>query len=124
MKELDQHLKKDEEVKLHAKKNQQKETQKVLIGEIQQENGHTLFEINTKSLTISKAVFQTKNVSFTKAAVGDYSGLNDLVTNEDCVYIPALNEKNAWKKFNRDQRQESYYKKKAPMQLDSITTYK
>lgn len=44
-----------------------------------------------------------------------------LIINKDCVYIPALNIKNAKKLFDKNPTQSFYYKKEAPMSLKDIS---
>jgi len=52
--------------------------------------GQTLFEVNKKTLEVRKAVFE-KTVSET--------GSKKLVIQPDCWYCPALNPKNAMRKY-------------------------
>jgi len=119
MKELSQHLK--DNIQVESSKEQQKEVQHVLFGKIKPKKGHTLYEINTHTKEITEAKFKTQNVSFTKAAKGDFSELKDLVINENCVYIPALNTQNALKKFEKSATQSDYYQKPPVFDINDIT---
>ena len=118
MKELQIHNKLKDRVEVTAKKNNQQEAELVLTGSLSPKNGHTLFEINTVTLSCNPATFnKSKDISFNKALRRDYSGINDLITNENCIYIPALNKQNALRLFGKNPNQSAYYKKEAMMKL-------
>ena len=118
MKELNTHLKRKETIEIQSKKNNQQEAELVLNGVISPKAGHTLFEVNSITKEVTPARFNNKKeIDFLKAQRGDYSGINDLIMNENCVYIPALNKANALKKFEKDPNQSSYYRKEALMSL-------
>lgn len=70
------------------------------LGRIRQHPGHTLFEINTKEGSIRRAKFIDKKIF----KLGTGSTANKSVQiNKDCVYISALNVKNALRKFKKGQ---------------------
>ena len=118
MKELQAHLNKGDRIEINAKKNNQQETTLVLNVVIGKKSGHTLFEINTTSLVVKEAEFnKNKDISFHAAKRKDYSGINSLLINEGCVYIPALNKHNALKQFRKNPNQDAYYKKEALFNL-------
>jgi hypothetical protein len=118
MKELNTHNKLKDKIEVNARKNNQQEAELVLTGKITPENGHILFEINTITMACNPAKFNhKKNISFIKAKEKDYSGINDLIVQSDCVYIPALNKQNALRKFRDNPNQSAYYKKEALLNL-------
>lgn len=115
MKELTQHLKKDDKTEIIAK--QQKEFQKVLEGTIQTKRGHRIWKINIETKEVEEAKFGKRNINYALAIKMDMSVMKDLVKKEGFVYIPALNAANALKKFNENPNQEAYYKKKPLMRF-------
>ena len=118
MKELQSHDKLKDRIQITAKKNNQQETELILNGVISPKRGHTLWEINETTMEIKQAKFNSKkDISFHKAVRKDYSGINDLIINDGCVYIAALNKQNALRLYRQNPNQESYYKKEALMKL-------
>lgn len=76
----------------------QKEVKKDLkfLGSIRPHRGHTVFEINLLTSEIVAATFEE--------LVYDYEGhkpKKKIIKKENCIYIPALNVKNAYKVLNR-----------------------
>lgn len=47
----------------------------------------------------------------------------ELIINSDCVYISALNSKNAIRKFNKSKRQVDYYDKEPLMRMDMLDLF-
>ena len=118
MKELQSHDKLKDRIQITAKKNNQQETELILNGVISPKLGHTLWEINETTMVIKEAKFNTnKDISFHKAVRKDYSGINNLIINDGCIYIPSLNKQNALRLYRQNPNQEAYYKKKALMKL-------
>jgi hypothetical protein len=111
MRELKAHLK--EEIKVQANKQQQKEDQINFFGRIKPKRGQSIFEINTKTGEILQAKFINTTVNYVQAVKGDFSGLNEVLVKEDCIYIPAINEANALRKFKQNPNQEAYFIKEA-----------
>jgi len=62
-------------------------------GSIKIHKGHTLFEINLEEKSIVAAEFESKDY------VVDGRNSLKVLEKKNCVYIPALNEKNALKKL-------------------------
>lgn len=91
MKELSSHIK--EEIKIHAPK--QYEKQKAFIGSFQPQPGQTIWQINLRTQEISKAEFTEEF-----ANIGG-SITRTIVTKELHWYCCALNEQNAFRKFNK-----------------------
>lgn len=119
MKELKAHLK--DEVKVQAKKKQQKENQINFFGRIKPKKGQSIFEINTKTGEIFQAQFINTTVDYAKAIKGDFSGLNEVIIKDDCIYIPALNEANALRKYKHNPNQEAYFAKEAILNISDIS---
>lgn len=94
--------KEQEDTKIEFVKQVEVESQRILVGELKPEKGHTLFEINLKTNEIGRAEFKTKgDVNFEQAVKGDLSNNKEVDIKEDCFYVSALNEKNAWKKLKK-----------------------
>lgn len=95
MKELEQKTKEDIEI------IQQQQIKKQLkhIGSIQPHSGHTCFEYNTKTGELIPAKFKEEAVNFEDAAKGIVSMKRKIIIKEDCIYVTALNKKNAIKKL-------------------------
>lgn len=88
------------------------EKKEISLGSLSLHKGHTLFEINTKTGTINEAKFETVKVSINYLKEPDKKGYLELfkhkkgfevrkklIVLEDCIYIGALNKKNAIKIF-------------------------
>lgn len=88
--------------KIEIVKQQQKKTEIKFSHSIKPHKGHTLFEINTITFEIKKAIFRTKDACYLKAIRGELFSKKDVIMNENCVYISALNEKNAFKKLFKE----------------------
>lgn len=56
---------------------------------------HNVFEINTETGECEKAKYDTGTVDFVTGKV-----IKNLVENDKCIYIPALNKINAKRKFD------------------------
>jgi hypothetical protein len=97
MKELELKVKQSHEVGI----KQQKEKKHELIGQIVPHEGHSLFELNIKTKEIKKAQFTAieKDVYIFSKGI---KHKKQVIVNEDCVYISALNKKNAIKHFSKN----------------------
>ena len=82
-------------------RNVQQEKKQVLVGQIKPKRGHTLFEFNLRTKTIKKAEFEQSYIVFNKFGSKPNAINRKVMVAEDCVYISALNEKNALKKLFR-----------------------
>ena len=82
-----------EPIKLHAQKEIEKKT--VFIGSTKLTPGHRVFEINERTLDCSEAKYETE-VHF------NAPNKRKIIIKEGCVYICALNSKNALKRYKRD----------------------
>jgi hypothetical protein len=94
-----------EKDKIKNIKDQVLEIQKIFINNLKPKKGHTLFEINIKENTINKAVFDKPAVlNWNDAKKGLISSKKEITIKENCIYISALNEKNALKKLNNQNK--------------------
>lgn len=79
------------------------EKQTVLLGSLKPKKGHTMFEINLKLKTITEAVFDSPaTLKFGEAVKGNVSSKLKITVKPDCIYISALNKKNALKVLKRN----------------------
>jgi len=86
-------LNKKESIEISVKKQQQKETE--FIDRLIPHNNHKIWEVNTKTKEIDLAKYSNATYQF----AGDNK--KEIIVNKDCVYICALNKKNALKKFEK-----------------------
>lgn len=91
MKEIE--LNNKDNIEVSIKKQQQK--QYTLIGNLTPHEGHTIYEINIETLDIQKAKFLTT----TYYMFGENK--KEIAVKQNCVYVAALNEKNALIKYNK-----------------------
>lgn len=79
-----------------------KDIQKILIGNINPKKNHILFEANHKEKTITRAKYN-RNLTITFSDAMQQKKENKSVSvKNDCIYISALNVKNAIKILRRD----------------------
>jgi hypothetical protein len=90
VKELTSHIK--EEIGVHAEK--QHEKQKKFIGRFKRHNGHTVWQINLKTMEVEPVKYSEE---FAKI---DGKITRNIVTAENHWYCSALNKENAFRKFN------------------------
>ena len=117
MKELETHLKIENQnrVELNVKKKQ--EIEYTLLGKIKPKKGHFIWEINEETGEIKKAQFKRNTAVAFSASLPP----EELVIQPDCIYIPALNVANAKKCYLRDNNQASYYAKQPLFDISDIT---
>lgn len=70
-----------------------------LLGSQTKVKGHTLFEYNTKTREIKEATFKSQIVDFKSVTTESPDDRKTVIVKEGCVYIQALNKKNAIKKL-------------------------
>ena len=116
MKEIETHLKLERQntIELNVKKKQ--EIEYVLQGTIKPQIGLFVWELNEETGEIKKAEFKRNT-----AVYGAELPPEELVVKADCIYIPALNAKNAKKKYLKNKEQSAYYVKPAPMSLSDLS---
>lgn len=89
--------------KIEILKQQQAETQKILDSSIRPHENHTLFEFNLLSKKLVLATFDDlPAIKWDDAVNGNISKLKKVTKKENCIYISALNKKNAIKILKRD----------------------
>jgi len=89
--------------KIEITKQQQAEIQKIFDSRIIPHENHTLFEVDLKTNEIRLAEFDKKpEIKWEDAVKGFISAKKTVTKKENCIYISALNEKNAKKILKRD----------------------
>lgn len=115
MKELQQHLKHHERIEIANQ--QQKEQQKLLIGKIVPKAGQRIWQINIETLEVSEPRYNNHALKYELALNRDFARVADIIMMEGCVYIPAINKENAFKKFKKNPNQSHYFYKEPPTKL-------
>lgn len=92
MKEIKINLK--DQVQVHGQK--QVESKKVFLGSIRKIPGHTLFEFNLDTYELQKAEIKVDVIVNSST---EYKTRTSVIKKENCIYIQALNLKNARKKI-------------------------
>lgn len=85
--------------KIEESVKQEQPSKEKLLGTIRPSPNHRLYEINMQELSIKVATFEEKK------ALRFHGGENKkrkVKVNKHCVYIPAMNVKNAKKRAKRD----------------------
>lgn len=95
MKELE--LKKEDKIEIVKQTKQEKKT--VLVNRIKPYEGHKCFEYNTVTGSLSFATFMETSIDFVSAQKGEIAHKSKVMIKENCIYITALNKKNACKKL-------------------------
>lgn len=82
----------------------QKELKKEVefLGSAPLKKGHTLFEINKKTGEIGVAQFDRQDIIYPKGIKSLPKKKNTVIVKEGFFYVPALNKKNAAKKFFKE----------------------
>ncbi len=93
-KELELNVKNNIEVSIE----QEQKYQQKHIGSIHPHRGHTLFEVNLATGKIDTAEFQQKDY-VVGSDLNSGEARKKVIMKQDCVYISALNKRNALKKF-------------------------
>lgn len=91
-----------DKTEIQAKKKQRQEYK--LIGSMSHRAGHILFSINTITGEIKQAEYQKEPIITWEQAKMINEGVGiprKVIIEPNCVYIEALNEENALKKYNR-----------------------
>lgn len=105
MKELDPISQDKELTKTEIQAEQEKKKEVILIGKQRRIPTLTLWEYNTKNHTITPATFSKQDVVL--ESINELTSINSKIslrvdTREDCVYVQALNIKNAVKKLSKN----------------------
>lgn len=104
MKELQTHEGIFEKGRTEINVKKRQKVEHVLEGKLVPENGHSIFEVNKVTGEVKKAEFKTNAAVF-----GAKKPPEQIIIRPDCVYIPALNKRNALKKYNKNPNQSAYY---------------
>ena len=79
------------------------ENKTVFLGTARPKQGHTMFEFNYKLHTIVEAEFDDlPALQYNDAISGQKSASKKITKKPDCIYVSALNKKNALKVLKRD----------------------
>ncbi|MFD3001427.1 hypothetical protein ACFS7Z_13730 [Pontibacter toksunensis] len=70
-----------------------------LIGSTRKVPGHTMFELNLETQEIKQAEYQEGTVYAYTEKSHEHQHRLKLVVKENCIYVQALNKKNAFKKL-------------------------
>lgn len=89
--------------------NDEKPAELKYVGTLKPKRGHRVYEINISTLEINEATYDEKTDFVLGNGKMKNSKRKKLIMNKDCVYVSALNAKNAIKKINKGIR-EGYYK--------------
>jgi hypothetical protein len=81
-----------------AKKEQKKEDKKVTT--IKPHRGHTLFEWHIAENKLVKATFEKTDVDYLAVINKHNVARRKVIMKSGCIYVSALNEKNAMRKLN------------------------
>ena len=87
---------KQQDTEIVSEKQQEKKNQ--LLGNIRPHRGHTLYKVNVKTLEVTEAVFEKQDIEWA-IATSSKKQAKKILIEKGCIYISALNEKNAVKKF-------------------------
>lgn len=94
---LDEILKPEERVVIEKQLEQKKELK--FIGSMKRNRGQTLFSFNVKTGELKRAVIEQRVAIDFKTGLPRYT--NKVMMEAHCIYIQALNEKNACKHIKR-----------------------
>lgn len=91
----------ENEVEIVAEQQQKKEIK--LIGQQRKIPGHTLFEYNEVTKELIPAKFRPASVmiSYSSMEGSQTTTTHTVIINEHCLYVQALNKKNAFKKLTK-----------------------
>ncbi len=90
--------KKKDELSIHQNAEMQKKKQAKFIGSLNIHKGQKCFELNTRTGVIELAKYDTQTISYQKLkSIGSVN--RKLTLNDECIYVVAINLKNAKKKF-------------------------
>lgn len=89
--------------KIEITKQQQADTQKILHSKIIPHENHALFEVDLSIKEIRLAVFdELPAIKWEDALKRKVSAIKKVTKKDNCIYISALNKKNALKILKRD----------------------
>lgn len=119
MKELETHLKvgvnSETRTELNVKKQQ--EIEYFFEGTLKPKKGHFIWEINEETGEVKKAEYKQDTVEFN---IHTTLPPEKIITNHNCVYIPALNARTAKNKYLKNPNQSAYYLKPPLMNINDL----
>lgn len=119
MKELETHLKigvtNNNRTEISVKKQQ--EIEYVLEGTIKPKTGHFVWEVNELTGDVKKAQYKQDTIAFNATTE---LPPEKLIVNPDCIYIPALNARNAKIKYRNNPDQSFYFVKEPLMNINDL----
>lgn len=83
-----------------VKQKEEHEQKQKLVGNLKPHRGHTIYKYNVTSGELTKAVFEEQPADFVKAKKGSPQR-KKIIVEKGCVYLSALNVKNAMRKVAR-----------------------
>lgn len=89
----------EEQVKIEASVEKQVKKEEKFLGSMKLSPGHKCWELDLNTLHIKEAEYKKIAINFAAAQKGEISRMRKLLTKESCIYVTALNMKNARKKF-------------------------
>lgn len=98
MKELEMPLLPNNNENIELSVQMQQEKKLKYMGNQVLRKGHKCFEINTETMEVNEASYMKKDITLTDALDESYLS-RSIMQKQNCIYINALNKKNALKKF-------------------------
>lgn len=80
---------------------QEQKTELKLVGRIFPHRGHTLFEFNRATGAMVPATFESEDILIDLTGKKQPAPRRRLIVVEHCIYISALNKRNAFKKIGQ-----------------------
>lgn len=93
---LDEHIPVRDKIEIVGQAEKKYEVKKATINPYR---GHVLYEFNLKEKQINVAEFEEQNIELLKLDKAWTGITKKVIIKPDCIYISALNQKNAEKKF-------------------------
>lgn len=87
--------------KIEIVDQKQQKSQLKLLKSIKPHQGHKCWELNTETGEVKEAEFKEENVDFISAENKKIALRKKIITKDGYIYLPALNKKNAIKKFKK-----------------------
>lgn len=95
---MDFQPKKKDKLSVHQNAEMQKQKQAKFIGSVSLHKGQKCFELNTRTGVIELAQYDKQTISY--PASGKVASVHrKLIADSECIYVVAINLKNAKKKF-------------------------
>lgn len=116
MKELEKHNRDSDKQSIEVIQEKKQQQEFRFDSSLRPVRGHTVFEINTKTFEVKEAEYKKHERITWWEALKIYNGEDvlkkEIIKEKDCVYISALNAKNALKRFQEGKGSKKMNKKK------------